>query len=222
MSDKFLSTILELARLGAVGVGAIVLLLAFILMFRIKRIDPEKGKLINRYMTLGFVFALAAGVLGLVPLFVRQGGPIPVRLSFSPNFKTQGLSPPTIEAPDGSPVQPGQKFTLEPSLTPQVVMVGVDDALEDVRKLRLTSTALATSVDTLTTQRDALAAKATPDPAVASNLSAASAETGKLQDAITQSIRVGDYDRAHTLSTRLNNSVLKAQAPVRVIVTSNH
>ena len=220
MDKELLSTVIELARLGAVGIGAIVLLLAFVLLFRATSIDREKAKLINRFMTLGFVFGLGAGVLGLVPLFFNPSGPVPVRLSFSPNFSSEGLSPPKIEAPDGSPIQPGQKFALQPSLTAQVVTVGVDDALKDVRNLRQASTTLASTVETVKAQRDALAAKAAPDPTVAANLSATSAETKKLQDAVTESINVGDYSRANALSTRLNYSAVRAGRPVSVILKS--
>ena len=218
MDEKLLSTVLELARLGAVGIGAIVLLLAFFLLWRSKSVEGERAKLIGKYMTLGFVFAVTAGVLGLVPLFFQTGGPVAVRLSFSPNFASQGLSPPKVEAPDGSAIQPGQKFALDPSLTAQVVTVGVDDALKDVRNLREASAKLATTLETVKNQRDALAVQTAPDPAVAADLNATSTESRQLQEAVTQSIIVGDYGRANTLSSRLNNSVRRSARPVNDIL----
>ena len=219
MSENLLATVLELARLGAVGIGAIIALLAFFILYRSDTVDERKAALINRYMVFGFAFAVVAGGLGLVPLFVQSGGPIPVRLAFSPDFETQGLSPPKIELPDGTTVQPGRKFVLEPSLTAQVVTVGVDKTLEEVKSLRQTAARLVATNETVQGQRDALAAKIAPNPAAATNLSATSAEAKRIQDALTQSIAMGDYSRAATFSTRLNNNVERAERPVNVILT---
>jgi hypothetical protein len=220
MDEKLLSTILELARLGAVGIGAIVLLLAFFMLARSQKVDPEKGKLISKFMTLGFVFAGAAGVLGLVPLFAKPSGPVAVRLAFSPDFTTQGLSPPKVELPDGSSVQPDQKFALEPSLTAQVVTVGVDKTLDEVRNLRQASAKLAETVQTVTQQRDALATHIAPASTLP-DLQVQSKQAAQLPSQIVKSVQVGDFAHANVLSSQLHSSIVNAKPALEAISRSH-
>jgi hypothetical protein len=223
MDEKLLSTIVELARLGAVGVGAIVLLLAFFLLWKAKGVEPESAKLINRYMTLGFIFAVAAGVLGLVPLFFgSSGGPVPVRLSFSPNFATQKISPPLVEAPDGSQVQPGQTFTINPSKTTQTIAVGVDEALKDFENLKSAAERFSASAAESAQQTKVLAEKVAEiapaqAPAAEATVDAETQKTQQLHAEVLSSIRSGDYARASTLSTQLRSSVLKTDRAVTEI-----
>lgn len=223
MDEKLLSTILELARLGAVGIGAIVLLLAFILLFRSKSIEPEKGKLINRFMTLGFFFGLAAGVLGLVPLFFTKpgdSGPVSLRLSFSPDMENAGLTPPVTKLPDGKTVPAEEAFSLPASVLPQVLTVKVDKTIAEVQSLRDTSKALADSVAKATDQRNELAKQIAPAaaaPAAEQHLEAQAQQTDQLQTEVTKSLQTGDFARANTLSRQLRTSVIKAQPSVTAI-----
>jgi hypothetical protein len=192
----------------------------FVLIFRAKPVDAATAKLRSDFLKWGFGFAAVTGILGLVPLFLQKSGPIPVRLAFSPDLATQGLSPPKVELPDGSSVQPDEKFMLQPSVTPQVVTVGVDKTLDEVRNLRQASAKLAQTVQTVTEQRDALASQAVPTtaaPAAQQHLEQQSQQTAQLQSQIVKSVQVGDFAHANELSTQLRASAVNVNRAVTAI-----
>ena len=215
--DDIFSTIVDLARLGAIGVGVAIALLVAILIFRLKSIDEATAKLLNNFMKLGFGLAVVFAVIGLVPTFLRPAGAVPMRIAFSPDFATQGLSPPRIELPDGTAVQPGQKFALESSLTPQVLNVVADKTLADVRELRQASATLSASVETIKAQRDSLAKAIEPAPSVGTGLTELSARTEMLTNEVSRSISIGEYQRANQLSRQLRDVVATADRPVASI-----
>ena len=226
MSKELLSTILELARLGAVGIGAIVLMLAFLLLFRRDPIDPERGKLINRYMTLGFIFGLAAGALGLLPIFAKPSGSTALRVAFSPDMSNAGLSAPVTLLPDGKAVPAEEAFSLPASILPQVLTVKVDKTIDEVKNLRqakqeLTQATekLAVSAAEATEQVKTLSAKAaemTTAPA-ADVVQETAVETQRPNEEVLKSVRSGDFARVNSLSTRLKASVIKTNPAVATI-----
>ena len=215
--DDILTTLVDLAKLGAVGVGVAIALLVAVLIFRLKSIDRGTARLLDNFMKWGFGLAVVFAVLGLVPMFFQQAGSVPMRIAFSPDFDTQGLSPPRIELPDGTRVQPGQRFALESSLTPQVVNVVADKTLDDVKNLREASANLTANVETITAQRNALAKTIEPAPAVEDNLQQSAARTDQLSNEVARSITRGDYQRANVLSRQLRNVVVAADRPVATI-----
>lgn len=216
MDDVF-TTLVDLAKLGAIGVGVAIALLVAVLIFRLKSIDRGTAKLLDSFMKWGFGLAVVFAVLGLVPTFFQPAGEVPMRIAFSPDFATQGLSPPRIELPDGTPVQPGQKFALVSSLTPQVVNVVADKTLADVKNLRQATATLTASVETITAQRDALATTIEPAAAAETKLEESSVQTERLRSEVARSINLGDYQRANVLSSRLRNVVVAADRPVATI-----
>jgi len=222
MNNELLATVLELARLGAVGVGAIVLLLAFFLLWKREAFAPENAKLISRYMTLGFIFAIAAGGLGLVPLFLssNSGGPVPIRLYFSPNFASQKLRPPIVQAPDGTELKLGQTFSIPPSQTTQTVTVDVSDALSDVANLQKATVQLAASTAAATERAKVLAdkvAETAPVPAAEAAVETQTQHTQQLHADVINSVKAGDFARANSLSKELQTSVLKTNPAITKI-----
>ena len=103
MDQGFLATIVALAKIGSAGVGVAVLLMVFILIMKGKPVDPDTAKLRERFLTFGVGFAVVVGLIALVPtLFPAEGGPTAMRFTFSPDFQTESLTPPTIMLPDGT------------------------------------------------------------------------------------------------------------------------
>ena len=215
--DDILTTLVDLARLGAVGVGVAIALLFAVLIIRLKSIDQGTAGLLDNFMKWGFGLAVVFALVGLVPMFFQSGGSVPMRIAFSPDFETQGVSAPRIELPDGTPIQAGQKFALESSLTPQVVNVIADKTLAEVRNLREATATLTASVGAITAQRDSLATSIEPAPAVEDRLQHSSAQTERLSTEVARSISRGDYQRANTLSRQLQNVVVAADRPVATI-----
>ena len=222
MDQGFLDILVQLAKIGSAGVGVAVLLMVFIMIVRGRPVDPPTAKLRERFLTYGVSFAVVIGLLALIPLLMpqKEGGPVPVRLFFSPNFATQQLRLPMVQAPDGSDVKPGQTFWVQPSRTAQTITVGVDDALKDVENLRKTTVQLAASAASASEQAKVLAdkvAETTPAPAAEATLQTQTEQTRQLHAEVANSIKSGDFARANSLSTQLRTSVLNTNPTVAEI-----
>ena len=59
-------TIVKLVNVGFAGVGVVVLLLVFIILFQGKPADAGARKLHNRFLTWGMSFAFFCGALSVV------------------------------------------------------------------------------------------------------------------------------------------------------------
>lgn len=215
MGGEFYGTLTDLVRLGSAGVGIAVFLMVFILLMRGKPIDKSTARLQEKFLVYGVGFAIFCGVVAFLgPLFqkeeVKPGGPVRLRLAFSPDFGTESLTPPKVQLPDGSNSEPGKVFSIPHSDVPQVLTIGMDGPLKEVRSLRSTTTALAQSVAAVQEQRDQLAASivpATPAPEARNDLAEASQQAEALQKDVVQSIARGDFDQAAIISQRLRTNV---------------
>jgi hypothetical protein len=224
MDGGFYNTLTGLVRLGSAGVGIAVFLMVFILLMRGKPMDDATARLREKFLIYGVGFAVFCGVASFIsPFFhkeVKAGGPVKLRLAFSPDFGSESLTPPKVQLPDGSNTEPGKAFAIPPSDVTQVLTIGMDGPLKEVRSLRSTTTALAQSVATVQGQRDQLAASIAPaKPAAApgKSLAEASQVTEALQANVVQSINAGDFDKAAVLSRRLQSNVQLAAPQVRAL-----
>ena len=224
--DGLFNTIVDLAKLGNLGVGVAILLLGFVLAIQTKPVDPATAKLRTNFLWAGLTYAIVTLIAGLVPLFI-SGSPVSERLAFSPDFDSQKLQPPVIRLPDGTQARHNEKFDLQPSAGTQVVTIAMDGTLDEVRNLRQASANLTTAVGKVTEQRDALAAKAAtpnltvgptpPKPSALQDLEQNSANFDAVRDAFSKSLAVGDYEKANQLTARLRNSVNAAGPSVAVL-----
>jgi hypothetical protein len=224
MGGEFYNTLTDLVRLGSAGVGIAVFLMVFILLMRGKPMDEATARLREKFLIYGVGFAVFCGVVSFIsPFFqkeVKVGGPVKLRLAFSPDFGTESLTPPKVQLPDGSNSEPGKAFSIPPSDVTQVLTIAMDGPLKEVRSLRSTTTALAQSVATVQQQRDQLAASIAPPEAPSAagkSLADASHETEALHEDVVQSIKVGDFDRAAILSRRLQSNVQLSAPQVRAL-----
>jgi hypothetical protein len=229
MDSSFYPTLVELAKLGASGVGVAIFLMAFFLLVRGKPIDPATGRLTERFMLYGLVFALALLIIPpTLQLFTGKPGAAPIseRLAFSPDFATEQLPPPTVRLPDGTETKDNVKFDLQPGAGTQVVTVAIDGTLDKVKNLRQASATLASTVEDVTKQRDTLAAQAAaikpasdappPTPAL-QNLQRNSSSATAIQQDVIRSLNAGQFARANQLTRSLNSSVHSAAPAVAVI-----
>lgn len=224
-------TIVKLVNLGFAGVGVVVLLLVFIILFRGKPTDTGTRKLQNRFLTWGMAFAFFCGVLSFAtPLLAPRPQAAPVKpaemlLSFSPSFETEGLTKPSITLPNGKAVAPGATFQAENGQ----VLVSVDEALHDVAQLREAAVTLAETAAAAQRQADtAVAALATttqggsPPPAPVATAQAqaqeASRESQEAAAAISQAVRTGNYRILETKNRTLTDATRQSvTARARVI-----
>jgi hypothetical protein len=224
-------TIVKLVNLGFAGVGVVVLLLVFIILFRGKPTDTGTRKLQNRFLTLGMAFAFFCGLLSVAaPLLAPRPQAAPAKpaemlLSFSPRFETEGLTKPSITLPDGKVVDPGATFQAESGQ----VLVSIDEALQDVSQLREAAVTLAETAAAAQRQADtAVAALATttqggsPPPApvatAQAQAQAASRESQEAAAAISQAVRTGNYRILETKNRTLTDATRQSvTARARVI-----
>ena len=210
-------TIVKLVNVGFAGVGVVVLLLVFIILFQGKPADAGARKLHNRFLTWGMSFAFFCGALSVAaPLLAPQPAagpdePAELLLSFSPRFETEGLTNPSITLPDGQVVAPGARFETQGGQ----VLVSVDEALQDVAQLRQAAITLAETANAAQRQADsAVAALATSQdsppaaPVVAAQAEAqeASQESQEATAAISQAIRTGNYEILRTKNRTLTDA----------------
>lgn len=209
MDGNFYATLVELVKIGSAGVGIAIFLMVFILLIRAKPVDEHTARLREKFLKWGVLFAVFCGVLALLPpLLQKSGGPLAMRLSFSPDFETQKLSPPKVILPDGSNAEAEKFFSLRPSPEPQVLTVRMDATLNEVKALRETSAKLADSVGNAQRQINSLATQVESPPAAQQNLETQTAAAVSLQTQVTESLRVGDYGRASALSSSLRSNVI--------------
>ncbi len=220
MDAGFYSTITELAKLGSAGVGLAVFLMAFFLLVRGKPVDEATARLREKFLVWGVGFAIFCGVLAFfAPLLQKgpAGGPVHLRLAFSPDFESEGLSSPKIRLADGSLGKPDEQFDVPPSDVTQTVTIGMDSALKEVKSLRQSTASLVQAVDDARDQRDRLAdtLPAAAAPAEAQRtLDTSSGQSETIQQQVVQSINQGDFDRAAILSARLRSSVASSGVAV--------
>jgi len=212
-------TIVKLVNVGFAGVGVVVLLLVFIILFQGKPADAGARKLHNRFLTWGMSFAFFCGALSVVaPLLApkpeaapAERKPAEMLLSFSPRFETEGLTNPSITLPDGKVVTPGARFEAQGGQ----VLVSVDEALQDVAQLRQAALTLAETASAAQRQADtAVAALASsqggapPAPVAAAQQRAeeASQESQEAAGAISEAIRTGNYQILRTKNRTLTDA----------------
>jgi hypothetical protein len=221
---SFFTTIVDLAKLGNLGVGVAILLMGFMLAFQTKPVDSAAAKLRGNFLRFGFAYAVITALIGLAPLFVH-GGPLSERLAFSPDFDSEKLQPPIIRLPDGTQAGHDAKFSLQPSANTQVVTIAMDATLDQVRNLRQASANLTSAVTTVTKQRDSLAAQAAVKPLseaqstpALQHLQQNTSTSNAIQMDFVRSLNAGDYRRANQLAGQLQTSFKAAQPAVAALV----
>jgi len=220
------TTIVDLARLGNLGVGLAIILMGFVLAVQAKPVDPSTAKLRGDFLKFGFAYAVITALMTLVPLVIG-GGPVSERLAFSPDFDTEKLPPPVIRLPDGTQQPHDSKFDLHPSTGTQVVTISMDGTLDQVRNLRQASANLTSTVATVTQQRDALAEKAAtaedsggePLAPALQSIQESSANSGRIQAEVSRNLQLGNYARANDLAKGLRTTVKRVDPAVANIAS---
>ena len=203
MEQGFYNVLVELAKIGAAGVGIAIFLMVFFMIVRGKPVDPDTASLRKSFLMWGFAFAVVVGLFTIVPpLLQPKGGPVAMRLSFSPDMADEGLTVPRTELPDGDVIQAGQQFSLSPSPAPQVLTVRVA-SVSDVQQQR----------DTLAQQ----VAASTPPSSAPAALETQSQKTDALQSQVVESLKAGDYAKANALSSQLHTTVVLSRPAVAAI-----
>ena len=212
-------TIISLANLGFIGVGVIVFLFTFILLFRGKPMTAANAQLQHRFLTMGFSFTVLCAVMALAGPWLAPPAtvstPHSVTLAFSPSFEVVKLPQPHIQLPDGSTASPSKPFLVTSDMQ---IVVSVDAAFEQVKELGKTASLMTDNAGEYRKQRDALLVNL-PDSvevtALKNKVSAASVIADDFEIAVKNSLAAGKFAQAASTTKMLSTSALNSTVPIQ-------
>ena len=211
-ADGGLSTltnfVLSAVQLGALGFGAALFVMVFIILIRNQApADEHTARLRSRFLTMGVAAFAFAGLMQLVTLFwgPKPEGAYRVSVVFAPDPGPNGLPEPVMRLlPAGADVKRNTPFTVDRDLT---LSVGVDDIVNKTRNLAATADALSRANVTLTQQAAAM-------PAGTNVLQPAEVREFKaLNDKVRMGLQKGDYGAAAQSSIVLRDCTVRAAKP---------
>jgi len=210
ISKDFLDTIVELAKIGGLGIGALIFLLVFILLLRNQPVDAETARLRSRFLYLGIAFAvLALGVTLLQPGPKTSVGTLVV--TYSPKLGSAGLpTPDMILIDDATPraVEADRGLMVGGNAT---LKISADELIAQARKVEsaqaIAKTLVAANAVTAAAPvRVPGATGATTEPAAIPPVVVSSGELGRikaLQNSAAISLSRGDFVAAERTSVTL-------------------
>src|ERR1700752_3544008 len=93
----YFEAVVELVKIGAIGLAAVIFVSVFILLLQTKSVDKETAQLRRSYLRYGVACSLIfAGIAFAENYFAAPPSAHEVRLSFSPNFDIRMLPQPRI------------------------------------------------------------------------------------------------------------------------------
>lgn len=135
ISKDFLATIVELAKIGGLGIGALIFLFVFILLLRNQPVDAETARLRTKFLYLGVAFAVLAVGVSLLQPGPQPGGAGTLVVTYSPKLGTAGLPTPEMILIDGAAprtVEADRGLALGGSAT---LKISADELIAQARKV---------------------------------------------------------------------------------------
>lgn len=153
--------VIKAVQLGFLGFGALVFVMVFVILIRNQKPDAANAKLRTRFLTLGFVAFLFAGVVQvLAPWLTPRTGAYKVAVAFSPKLSTAQLPEPTmVVLPMNTKVTQDTPFALTQD---SVLTVQIDDIIKQAQSLKSTAQALSAANVQLNDQLSQAATAPTP------------------------------------------------------------
>jgi hypothetical protein len=208
-TDGLFGTVIDLAKLGFVGVGVVVFLLIFLLLVQNKPVDAATAALRNRFLTWGIGFAAFSACVALAAQWMGQQAPKisnhEITLAFSPSFVTRQLPVPTIKLMGGQMIGPDTPFKVDRDMQ---VLVVVDEALANVDAMRSTVAQQSQSVTQLAQRYENLLRKVPVTAETAPTLEAVrktAQDSQQLSAAVSAAIAQGNFVKARDASTALKS-----------------
>jgi len=123
MPDQgFLDFVVNLVKLGGLGIGALIFVLVFLILFRNQPADAQTAKLRVRFLTWGASFAVVALAASTATTLLqgRSSAPSTYRLgiTLSPSFEEAQLpSPDIVLMPAGKHLKPDEAVEVTSDAT---------------------------------------------------------------------------------------------------------
>jgi hypothetical protein len=213
-NQGFFDFVVNLVKLGGLGLGALIFVLVFIILFRNQPADRDTAKLRGGFLAWGSSFAIVALAASTVTsLAQNRAGPTStyrLGVTLSPSFEDAQLpSPDLILMPAGKRIKPDEAVELASDATLAIQVRGI---VQSVNALKNSSTEILKTNQTLTAalQKSATEASTPPSsgaPAVAVMAAPISVMELKniqqTQSVIGSSLARGDFRSAATNSAKM-------------------
>ena len=223
LGTDFFDTVVKLVQLGGLGVGALIFLFVFILLFRNQPVDAPTAHLRGRFLYLGTAFAvlaLAASLLQVV--LVRPAATAgSLVVTYSPKLRSAGLPTPDMVLLGSGTPQPVAEDAQIAITSGATLKISADDLIDQARKVKsaqeiaktLVAANTVTSAPAPTPAPD-IAASPSPLPTVAApDVSIRDLRQLKqLQTSTATSLARGDFVAAERTSRQLRVRI-EAVAP---------
>ena len=137
-SNTFLGTVVKLVQLGGLGVGALIFLFVFILLFRNQRVHAATAALSSRFLTTGVVFAIIALGASLSQLVFTPTVNAASRMmvTFSPSFSSEHLPAPAMLLSDTGAVRQIETDNSFDAAANATLKISVDDLINATRSVQ--------------------------------------------------------------------------------------
>ena len=207
----FLDFVVNLVKLGGLGVGALIFVMVFIILFRNQKADAANARLRSQFLSWGAGFAVLALITSTVTTLVQARAnpakPVLLGVTISPDFGEAKLPPPELFLmPAGTPVKPNGQVTIDHDATLAIQVKGI---VQGVQALNQSSEQLLQANQTLTAALAPpapVAGQPTPPAAVPPAISAPEIASLKAaQETVRSSLAAGDFKAAAANSVKMQS-----------------
>src|SRR5437899_3063238 len=151
----FFTFVVNLVKLGGLGVGALIFVMVFLILFRNQAAAEGTARLRTSFLRWGAVFAILALVASSATELsqsLRPSSKIRLGVTISPDFAEAKLPPPQlILMPSGTTLQPNTSTEIQGDSTLNIQVRGI---VESVKGLAQSSQTLLATNQTLTAALD--------------------------------------------------------------------
>jgi len=136
---SFLNFVVELVKLGGLGIGALIFVLVFIILFRNQPADAATARLRSQFLIWGGSFALIALIVSTATSLLRPAEAAPAKfrlgITLSPDFSEAKLPNPEFRLmPSGVKVQEGQPIEIGADSTLDIKVRGIVSSVQALSK----------------------------------------------------------------------------------------
>jgi len=136
---SFFNFVVELVKLGGLGIGALIFVLVFIILFRNQPADAATARLRSQFLIWGGSFALIALIVSTATSLLRPAAAAPAKfklgITLSPDFSEAKLPSPQFRLmPSGVAVQEGQAVEIGSDSTLDIKVKGIVASVQALSK----------------------------------------------------------------------------------------
>lgn len=164
-------TVLKLVQAGFLGFGALLFIMAFIIIYQNKPASQDQADFRKSFLYLGVGAYVFAGLMQLIPFVMpARGANYRLSVAFSPSLSTAHLPDPSMALlPQNQPVKLMAPVSVSSDTTLQI---GIDGIIDQAQQLSAANNQLKTVAQQLSQANTQLAAAA-PVAAASSTVAAA-------------------------------------------------